>query len=727
MPRANPNTNAIATLEANSEPNPPPSLYDSGYSTRKKPYHYSKTKAPILMSAPRDQEPPQIPASAACKKPDNVARGPKRKVASANSQVLDDRTSNSASQPMDNEPQPETLSAQNNVALPDIGGSTLNSFQEQRAHVNQAESACAANHTIPYLPHRQTEPSPFNNQLPIEPIPSLSPAPPIQTMSATQSTFGPPPTPRLSPVPRVQQTPHIQPAPSSLPAHFNQPIGPVMATPLRPSREIAWDGGAPQVLNPSIAISSPSPVIFRNPPAWAFNFDDQAILNPNFVPNPNLQFENTSIVRNITTSTQFSVGPQDLNGLTAPEDSTTATNSYPPHNGYPARDDYWPSFGDTYRMRTVSPAPPDQSLPIPGLSSAQRRSVSPAITSTNYMGTMYATTGSMSRGSTPQPSELTMLHARVARAFSTSPAPVVSHTAADIPHRAATPANLGSGDALSNPPKPASGFSYGQNEFIREMTHRWHWYLVAEDAFPVGLVRAQEAAIVYAETVLNASRAVEGLTKQHFDYVRKKDSRIRGDLKDGVREKVRAHYQINEQSLALVKELVKSHNFIFTSYDPKDLRVVTGRYRHLCIVDVLTSLFFPARTRGTTIGVRFGRELIEMTPKEVLRGYQDQTASYGAPVAAIALACTLILHALHSLEREIIAYNEGKPRPRVISFEERSYGVQYRGFVTALKGYKRLDLTIVFFRREYTSRVKDTETTDNNANDDSVERCSDGE
>lgn len=56
----------------------------------------------------------------------------------------------------------------------------------------------------------------------------------------------------------------------------------------------------------------------------------------------------------------------------------------------------------------------------------------------------------------------------------------------------------------------------------------------------------------------------------------------------------------------------------------------------------MQSILFPLRTRGQTPSGRFIRELIAMTPREVLAKYEDQEANYGAPVALIALACTLV-------------------------------------------------------------------------------------
>lgn len=57
-------------------------------------------------------------------------------------------------------------------------------------------------------------------------------------------------------------------------------------------------------------------------------------------------------------------------------------------------------------------------------------------------------------------------------------------------------------------------------------------------------------------------------------------------------------------------------------------------------------LVFPSRTRGLPIGVRFIRELLAMTPKDTLNEYEDQQANCGAPVAMIALACTLVGYVL---------------------------------------------------------------------------------
>lgn len=49
-----------------------------------------------------------------------------------------------------------------------------------------------------------------------------------------------------------------------------------------------------------------------------------------------------------------------------------------------------------------------------------------------------------------------------------------------------------------------------------------------------------------------------------------------------------------------------------------------------------------------------------------------------------------ILHALHTLQQEIVASMEGCAKPKTAFFDERTYGQYYRGFMNSLKKYHRL-------------------------------------
>jgi hypothetical protein len=64
-----------------------------------------------------------------------------------------------------------------------------------------------------------------------------------------------------------------------------------------------------------------------------------------------------------------------------------------------------------------------------------------------------------------------------------------------------------------------SNFVYDQVLFIHIMTKRWHWSLIGEDAFPINIVPARAACVMYAEEVLEISRPTHNITQRMFDYV----------------------------------------------------------------------------------------------------------------------------------------------------------------------------------------------------------------
>ncbi|KAG8680737.1 hypothetical protein FRC08_016081, partial [Ceratobasidium sp. 394] len=149
-------------------------------------------------------------------------------------------------------------------------------------------------------------------------------------------------------------------------------------------------------------------------------------------------------------------------------------------------------------------------------------------------------------------------------------------------------------------------------------------------------------------------------------------------------------YGVSCETTDKIVGLIKGSNFICAEHNPQTGKV-SGRYKHTCIGQVLKLMVFLHFSRGTSVGARFIPELLVYTPAEVIQGYADKTANYGAPVPTIALACTMILHCLHLLEKGYSSRQIAeRGKKKVISLDEGVYGEQYRKYLGWLKAYPRL-------------------------------------
>ncbi|KAG8702466.1 hypothetical protein FRC08_003471 [Ceratobasidium sp. 394] len=233
-----------------------------------------------------------------------------------------------------------------------------------------------------------------------------------------------------------------------------------------------------------------------------------------------------------------------------------------------------------------------------------------------------------------------------------------------------------------------SDFTYDQVCFIKQMRYRWNFYLCAEDPFPINVLPAQEICMVYAETTLNVSRIDYDISQPAFDYVRKKDSGIRNGFLCGLLKAVEECYDVTPSSVAKIDSLVSNVNFAHTSYDLATKKI-TGRYRHLCVGKVVKIVLFTRRTRGRPVGIRFIRELLGDVTGESDKNLADLADNAGAPVATIALACTLILYALHSIKAGDSSSRKRKTQ-KPVKFSEDKYGTHYRSILAKMKQYSRL-------------------------------------
>ncbi|KAG8730040.1 hypothetical protein FRC10_003185 [Ceratobasidium sp. 414] len=682
----------------------PPRTHTSGYSLRGNRYTYSHGKAPEPKDPLLGAKRPAVPASAAVQKRQ--------------------RKSNTSNRSQD---------------APETGNSQPTSTESDNLQVQLDEGASAAN------PDTQPQGSTCTPVRPGNPRGS-------QNYAISEEQTADPQQPHDSPTQPsgqaqtgltgyVQQTPRrppdievVQPTPERF---ASRPTG-------------TQDGNLPITF--TMGVTTPAlPFAICEPPNWAMNFEDSHLLDP-FVPQPNFQinFSLGTQLPNPDSDLQFFATPQsptygrrsssDNRELTTQAGLTLDPFAAPVEQPAPTVTRETPSaVSEAPTQQTQTPSPPrattpnfNNCLPVPNSSNLEQHGTTRGtVPSLN----VECTRASQATVSQPQSPSLAELHSTIAHSLlrevtpwargppptfsARSQLPVLSQSRPPAPpSRGPPPAPT----SLTVPAPPARGssptplpraasitdtsdkqlkpsaqrnlrqgsFSPIQKEFIKLMTRRWHWYLLTENAFPINPNEALERCVVYAEQDLHASRDTYQFDLGVRNYVRGKDSRIRNDLLRGVLIMVEDLYGVSCETTDMIARLVKGSNFICAEHDPETGKV-SGRYRHPCIGQVIKLMVFPQISRGISVGAHFIHELLAYTPVEVTQGYADKTANYGAPVPTIALACTMILHCLHLLERGYSSRQVAeKGKKKVISLEEGAYGAHYRKYLAWLKSYARL-------------------------------------
>ncbi|KAG9087312.1 hypothetical protein FS749_003001 [Ceratobasidium sp. UAMH 11750] len=471
----------------------------------------------------------------------------------------------------------------------------------------------------------------------------------------------------------------------------------------------------PRRSNPSIGFTSPAVVIFQTPPNWA-RFDQDDSQMPPFVPNTSIPFDTSTFLarsppaltrypnsldsgpsslafratefadpgsgpalneqpRNASTLAEDVFRPQPTLTIAAPVQSTNFNTMYTtimrtipsilpvaPMTLVPARSSgsaplRFPSKSSSNITSREGSALPDDLVPAQDLSVSQNTAL--GLVATREQGSLWHSSVA------PSSHRLSRMHLPTPR------------TRASHPEETQHMMYLRQGD-----------FKYDQVTFIKHMKHRWCLYLAAQDPFPINILPAQELCISYAEQVLQASHAQYNITQEAFDYVRKKDSNIRNSFLSGLLNVVEEGYDVTAASGDKIDELIKNLNFAHNSYD-LITKKVKGRYRHHCIGKVISIILFTKRSRGRPVGVRFIRELMGDIGTEPAQDLPSLAANAFAPVATIALACTMILHALHSIK----AGDSSNRKPKTIKpvkFAEQKYGGHYRTILAKMKQYSRL-------------------------------------
>ncbi|KAG8705114.1 hypothetical protein FRC08_001839 [Ceratobasidium sp. 394] len=110
-------------------------------------------------------------------------------------------------------------------------------------------------------------------------------------------------------------------------------------------------------------------------------------------------------------------------------------------------------------------------------------------------------------------------------------------------------------------------FTYDQVCFIKQMKHRWAFYLCADDPFPINVLHAQEVCMAYAEKTLNTSHVAYDISQHAFDYVRKKDLGIRNGFLCGLLKAVEEYYDVTPSSVSKIDSLISNVNFAHGSFN----------------------------------------------------------------------------------------------------------------------------------------------------------------
>ncbi|QRV73448.1 hypothetical protein RhiJN_01462 [Ceratobasidium sp. AG-Ba] len=230
-------------------------------------------------------------------------------------------------------------------------------------------------------------------------------------------------------------------------------------------------------------------------------------------------------------------------------------------------------------------------------------------------------------------------------------------------------------------------FSYNQVAFIQQMAHAWGFYLAAVDLFPINVFPAQEFCTSYAEKTLGASRVAYQVTQKAWDYVRKKDSNIRNTFQTNLLKQVEECYNVTAGS-GKIDELLANMNFAHVSYDVASKKI-NGRYLNPCVAQTIKIALFTKRSRGRPIGMRFIHELMGITQGQSHESIESLGSKALAPVAIVAVACTLVYYALQAIKAGDSS-NRVRDTAKPVNFSKHKYRRIYQTIVARLKKYSRI-------------------------------------
>ncbi|KAG9079382.1 hypothetical protein FRC06_007764 [Ceratobasidium sp. 370] len=456
----------------------------------------------------------------------------------------------------------------------------------------------------------------------------------------------------------------------------------------------------PRRPNHPVGFTTPTVVLIQNPQDWRNSNHDDMQITP-FMPNTSIPFD-TSILA-ISMSPQIHTRQSGFNSW-MPRESKLAD----PRSGSGLSSVEFRETTDMFQSKPSTQVATTFAAPAPA---TDFNTLYATIMSTIPPTLLVAPVTPAPVNSWPGPSPLTLpqnpstevvLHessvlrndqvlAQASRASSVTPG--AGHGSEDIWHSSVVPSGFRLPRALLPPPRsqpdgPHPGslrqgdFTHDQVSFNNQMKHRWSFYLSTEDPFPINVLPAQELCMSYAEKVLGVTRMAYQISQCNFDYVCRKDSNIRNGFLSGLLKDVEQDYDVTTASGSKIDRLVLNMNFAHKSFDVATKKI-HGHYCHPCIMKAIKIMLFTKRSRGRPVGVRFIREIMGDAPEESNQSARDLVANTGAPIATIALACTLSIKAGDSSKRKLKTV---KP----IKFSEQKYGGTYRTILARLKQYPRL-------------------------------------
>ncbi|KAG8703835.1 hypothetical protein FRC08_002612 [Ceratobasidium sp. 394] len=651
------------------------------YGTRRMAYKFSKSKAPVI-PPPAATQGATSPASVNCtEKRPYGNKGAGAAVTAANETGEGNAATCSQADQIDQgESQPEQRELeQHNLEVPNSGPLPFNTPGSAVVHADDSHSG-----SIPQIGH----------------LPQL---PTISEDTTTPST-----SQDMSTALVLRNTQGNQAASITTSSTL-------FSTPRRPNRPVGFN--------------TPALVIIQNSQDWTQSNHDDLQIAP-FIPNPSIPLDTSVLSISVSphpNSRQICIQqsgfsswmpresefapPQSGASLNTPSKTHTAMNfnqdvfQAQPTRAIEAPPNQFKRLYDTI-MGTIPPV-----LPTAPMTPAPNALANPRLLQLPQ-GPPSAASSRESSILRDEPVPAQALHASRVSSTSraSSAAPEAGHGSNDTWRSSVAPSSFQLSRAYlppaSRPPGYSNGyrpnslrqgnFTYEQVIFIKYMKYRWAFSLATEDPFPINVLPAREACFSYAEKTLEVSRTSCQLS-QVFDYVRKKDSGIRNSFLNGLLLAVEESYDVNTTSGLKIDDLISNMNFAHASWD-KATRKIVGRYRNPCIAKVIKIVLFTKRSRGRSIGVRFIRELMG-DPEELDVTTHTPMPTIGAPVATIGLACTLILHALHSIKAGDSSSRK-RDTPKPVKLSESKYGKLYRTILAKLKQYERLGEVKELFMEE---------------------------
>ncbi|KAG8728384.1 hypothetical protein FRC11_011183 [Ceratobasidium sp. 423] len=144
-----------------------------------------------------------------------------------------------------------------------------------------------------------------------------------------------------------------------------------------------------------------------------------------------------------------------------------------------------------------------------------------------------------------------------------SPAPV---TTARRPHAQSSKSNQNISQQTQRSLQQRD-FTHDQVSFMNRMRKRWHWYLIADDLFPINANTVLELCMQYAEENLEVSRNDFNIGHSALEFVRKKELSIRNLLQASVLPIIEECYTVDNNTIDKLNELISQSNYIYAEYN----------------------------------------------------------------------------------------------------------------------------------------------------------------